>query len=346
MTLTVSHVRKSFGADDVLDDVSFRVPRGSRLALVGPSGGGKSTLLRVIGGFETPDAGTVELDDRRLVGDGVNVPAHRRRIGYVPQDGALFPHLSVAGNIGFGLPRAARQRTRIAELMELCSLASDLADRLPHELSGGQQQRVALARTLATSPDVVLLDEPFSALDAELREATRTAVAEIIDRTGVTAVLVTHDHTEALTFGDLVGVLIDGSLVQYGAPEAVYGEPVDLRVARLLGDTVVLPARRQGAQALTPLGVIDVGRDLAGEASAVVALLRPDQLRVRPEPQGMATVAHVRHGGATTAVTLAIGEDTVTVMVPRRDADALAVGVPAHVTVDGAAVLYPAALPR
>ncbi len=344
MTLTLTQVHKSFGGADVLDGVSLQVPTGARLALVGPSGGGKSTLLRVIGGFEAPDAGTVDLEGRRLAGEGTNVPAHRRRIGYVPQDGALFPHLTVTGNIGFGLPRSTSRATRVRELMDLCSLEPQLADRLPHELSGGQQQRVALARTLATSPDVVLLDEPFSALDAELREATRTAVAEILDRAGVTAVLVTHDHAEALTFGDLVGVLIDGRLVQYGTPEAVYDEPTDLRVARLLGDTVVLPAERLGAGARTALGEVAVRRDHAGDASQAVALLRPDQLRVASDPAGEATVTQARHGGATTAVTVSANGtgDTVTVTLPRREADALTVGTPVTVTIEGEAVLYPA----
>lgn len=344
MTLTLNHLRKTFGGTDVLNDVSLSVPTGSRLALVGPSGSGKSTLLRVIGGFEAPDAGTVALDERVLAGDGANVPAHRRRIGYVPQDGALFPHLSVAGNIGFGLARASGRKARVGELMALCSLPAELAERLPHELSGGQQQRVALARTLATSPEVVLLDEPFSALDAELREATRSAVAGILDRAGVTAVLVTHDHEEALTFGDLIGVLIDGRLVQYGAPEFVYGEPADLRVARLLGDTIALPARRQGERAVTAFGDLTVRRDLSVGACDVVALLRADQLQAKADPDGTATVLRVGHGGASTSLTLGTdgSDNTISMTVPRRESSSFDVGTRVRVDIVGPAVLYPA----
>lgn len=347
MTLTVHELGKTFGRTPVLADVSFTVPAGSRLALVGPSGSGKSTLLRLIGGFEQPDHGRIQLDDRTLAGTGVNVPAHRRRIGYVPQDGALFPHLTVAGNIGFGIPRTGSRAVRVRQLMQLCSLPSSLAGRLPHELSGGQQQRVALARTLATSPDAVLLDEPFSALDAELRDATRTVVVEILDRSGVTAVLVTHDHAEALSFGDLVGVLIDGRLVQHGAPADVYDNPASLRVARLLGETIVIPAHRNGTAATTGLGRIRVRHDRSAGSPDVVALVRPDQLHLVPDPGAAVVVEDVRGQGATTAITLRLDGDgtSITLPVPQRETPAFPAGATVRVQVDGGVILCPAPMP-
>ncbi len=221
--LSIDKADKRYGAMVALDGVSLEVASGSRTAIVGPSGSGKTTLLRLIAGFEGPDAGRIALDGAVLADGPAIVPAHRRGIGFVTQDGALFPHLTIADNIGFGLERGAADRDdRIRALMRTVDLDPRLLERRPHQLSGGQQQRVALARALARRPRLMLLDEPFSALDTGLREATRKAVAALLQEAGVTTILVTHDQAEALSFADQVAVLREGRLVHYrAAPQAL-----------------------------------------------------------------------------------------------------------------------------
>jgi iron(III) transport system ATP-binding protein len=246
--IELAGVGKSFGEATVLDGIDLAVPEGSRTVIVGSSGSGKTTLLRLISGFELPDTGTITINGRLVAGPGHFVAAHRRGIGYVAQDGALFPHLTVGQNIGFGLGPALRGGTRrekaraVDELLGMVSLSPDFAPRRPDELSGGQQQRVALARALARRPRVMLLDEPFSSLDAGLRAATRDIVAATLERAGITTVLVTHDQAEAMSFANQLAVLRDGRLGQVGSPRELYWRPVDLFTARFLGDAVVLPA--------------------------------------------------------------------------------------------------------
>jgi iron(III) transport system ATP-binding protein len=194
--LVVDGVTKAFGGRPILDGLTLRVADGQTLAVVGASGCGKTTLLRLIAGFEMVDDGRIDIGGVTVSGP-VMVPAHQRAVGYLPQDGALFPHLDVAGNIGFGLGRGPGRAARIAEMLELVSLDHELLHRRPDQLSGGQQQRVALARALAVQPRILLLDEPFNALDATLREATRRAVRATLDRLGMTTILVTHDRADA-----------------------------------------------------------------------------------------------------------------------------------------------------
>lgn len=347
MTLRMIGVSKSFGTEAVVSDVDIELPTGDRLALVGESGSGKSTLLRLLMGFERPDRGTIELDGRVLSGPRVHVPTHRRGLGYVPQDGALFPHLTVARNIAFGLARGTARRERVRELMELTALAPALADRMPHELSGGQQQRVALARALAPSPRVILLDEPFSALDTGLRAHTRESVVEILERAGVTAVLVTHDQEEALSFGAQVGVLAARRLVQVGPPADVFDAPVDEGVAAFLGDVVMVDAVRTTKGAACTLGVLPVRHDLASGATSVRAMVRPAQISITPTDAGNARVLQVRVIGAGADVRLALeSDDSQTELlhrVPAHEVVRLVPGARADVRVDGGVVLYPAA---
>ncbi len=277
--LTVTGLVKSHGRTPVLTGVDLHVPSGTTTALLGPSGCGKTTLLRIVAGFDDPDAGTVELGGRVVAGAGRGVPARSRGIGFVPQEGGLFPHLSVAGNVAFGLPRRLRRdRTRIAGLLALVGLDPALADRGPHQLSGGQQQRVALARALAPEPSLVLLDEPFSSLDAALREDTRRAVGEALRATGATAVLVTHDQGEALSTADQVAVVRGGALAQLADPRTLYREPTDLDVAAFVGEAVVLDGEAAGGRVTSELGELTLGRSCPD--GPVRVLLRPEQLRL------------------------------------------------------------------
>ncbi|XSS60471.1 ABC transporter ATP-binding protein [Pseudomonas sp. B11] len=284
-TLELHAVHKSFGPVAALTDINLCVPSGSRTAIVGPSGSGKTTLLRMIAGFEFPDRGHITLDGQVMVDDRGAVPAHQRLIGYVPQDGALFPHLSVAANVGFGLPGSLdSKRQRIAELLEMVALEANMATRWPHELSGGQQQRVALARALAQRPRLMLLDEPFSALDTGLRASMRKTVARLLAAAGVTTVLVTHDQAEALSFADQLVVMRQGRLIQAGPPLELYQHPQDAQTALFLGDAVLLPAHLDNGLAHCDLGVLPV-RDSAARGQATI-MLRPEQLQLAPEAPG------------------------------------------------------------
>ncbi|WP_339465073.1 MULTISPECIES: ABC transporter ATP-binding protein [unclassified Pseudomonas] len=270
---------KSFGAQKALDNICLSVPTGSRTVIVGPSGSGKTTLLRMIAGFEFPDAGSLLLNGQVLVDSTHAVPAYQRQIGYVPQDGALFPHMTVAANIGFGLTLTGEARNeRIAQLMDSVSLEANMAGRWPHELSGGQQQRVSLARALAQQPRLMLLDEPFSALDTGLRSAMRKMVARLLEDAGVTTILVTHDQGEALSFADQLAVMRAGRLVQSGHPMDLYRYPDDEQTAHFLGEAVVMPARIEFGWAHCELGAVPVNSD--GFIGHAQIMLRPEQLQL------------------------------------------------------------------
>jgi iron(III) transport system ATP-binding protein len=285
--LSVRHLTKRFdpGAPPVVHDVSFEVGRedpAEIFAILGPSGCGKTTTLRCIAGFERATEGEIVMQGRSLSGPGVHVPPEAREIGIVFQDYALFPHLSVLENVVFGLQdgTTAAQEDRAREALEMVGL-SGFEDRRPQHLSGGQQQRVALARTLAPEPDLILLDEPFSNLDALLRQETRQEVRRLLKDRGISAVLVTHDQEEALSFADRLAVMRSGQLDQTGTPEDVYYRPRTLFVAQFLGRTNLLFSRAAGREADTPLGRVQLDRDAEG---TVLLSLRPEHLTmVAPE---------------------------------------------------------------
>ena len=284
--LELHSISKSYGSHQALESINLSVPTGSRTVIVGPSGSGKTTLLRMIAGFEFPDSGRLSLNGQTLVDSTHEVPAHQRLIGYVPQDGALFPHMTVAANIGFGLSIKGRaKQERVAELMDSVALDANMANRWPHELSGGQQQRVALARALAQQPRLMLLDEPFSALDTGLRGAMRKMVARLLTDAGVTTILVTHDQNEALSFADQLAVMRDGRLVQSGHPLDLYRYPEDEQTALFLGDAIVLPARIEAGWAHCELGRIPVNNHRNNKSAQI--MLRPEQLQlvsIQPSP--------------------------------------------------------------
>jgi iron(III) transport system ATP-binding protein len=352
-------VRKAYGAHPVLDDLDLDVPAGTITAVLGASGCGKTTLLRLLAGFETTDAGTIALHGR-TVDDGHRplAPEHRR-IGYVPQEGGLFPHLSVAANIGFGLPRGERRR-RVAELLDLVGLPG-LGDRPPHKLSGGQQQRVALARALAPAPQLVLLDEPFSALDAGLRAQLRSDVATALRRSGTTAVLVTHDQDEALSMAELVAILRDGRIVQAADPATLYEQPVDAEVARFVGEANLLAGHVLGSTARSPLGEHPLRPDSLRPdtprlPAAALIMVRPEQLQLRPassrDPAEAVTARVLRrdYHGHDTTITLAVPASAPTTGSPAGEIQVLArttgTNLPADslvtVTVTGPVVALPA----
>jgi iron(III) transport system ATP-binding protein len=292
--LQCTSVARRFGSRSVLTDVNLTVPAGSMTAILGSSGSGKTTLLRIVMGFIRADAGQVRIGDALVVdAPATHVVPQRRGIGYVAQEGALFPHLTVGQNVGFGLPRATRRSgERINEVLSMVGLSSDYTGRRPSELSGGEQRRVSLARALAPRPKLVLLDEPFSALDAALRVETRAAVIRALAEEGTTGVLVTHDQAEALSMGSQVAVLRGGELVQTAAPRDLYQTPVDLGVARFVGEAVVLPGRADR-------GMVDcaLGRLQPVEGSVEV-MLRPEQIQIETNGSAPATAPEAKVTGS------------------------------------------------
>jgi iron(III) transport system ATP-binding protein len=287
-------VTKRFGPDrpPATDRLSFTVESGRILALLGPSGCGKTTTLRLIAGFETPDRGRIAIAGRTVADAecGINVEPEARGVGVVFQDYALFPHLTTAQNVGFGLERASREerRGRVARVLDLVDL-TDFADRYPHELSGGQQQRVAVARALAPVPSLILLDEPFSNLDADLRAQMRDEVEKILRATGTTAILVTHDQEEAFVFADQVGVLHEGRLAQIGTPEVIYHQPATPFVAEFVGAADFLPGVVTAEGVVTEIGVFanPNGRPAGARVSVMI---RPDDVTFVPDPAGDAVI--------------------------------------------------------
>ncbi len=273
--LRLRGLRKSYGEVAAVDDLDLEVEAGATCALLGPSGCGKTTTLRLIAGLETPDAGSVEIGGETVSTPQRSLPPERRRIGMVFQDYALFPHLDVAGNVGYGLGRRP-DRERVEAMLATVGLGG-LGDRHPHELSGGQQQRVALARALVAEPRAVLLDEPFSNLDAGLREKVRREAREILEAQGVTSVFVTHDQEEALSVADVVAVVNEGRVEQVGTPEEVYSRPATRWVAGFLGEIEVLPGVAANGSVSCELGELPNRDKLRGE---VDVLIRPESLAV------------------------------------------------------------------
>jgi iron(III) transport system ATP-binding protein len=345
--LAATDLHKAFGNQSVLAGIELTVPEGSLTAILGPSGSGKTTLLRVLAGFERSDRGVITLGDR-VVEDGHHyLPPEERGIGYVPQEGALFPHLTVEKNIGFGLSRGDRRDGRVGRLAEMVGLA-DLTDRYPHQLSGGQQQRVALARALAIAPEVVLLDEPFSSLDAGLRSSVRADVQRVLRDAGTTAVLVTHDQDEALSMADLVAVIRDGRIGQTGTPQELYEHPVDPAMAEFLGDANLIRGSVDSAVASTPLGTLPLrsGSTRVARPTPAVIMVRPEQVEIWPGRSVHGLAARVLesefHGHDTVMRVAPDSSSGMGAIVARTDGGlALAPGTEVTVTARGPVLAWP-----
>ena len=348
-SIQVESVTAGYGGDPVLVDLSLAVNSGEFVAVLGSSGSGKTTLLRVLAGFLRPSAGSVDFGTRTVCGPHAWVAPEDRHLGIVPQEGALFPHLDVRRNVGFGLDRSSESSRRVDEVLEMVGM-KDFASARPQELSGGQQQRVALARALAPRPDVLLLDEPFSALDASMRASLRAEVRELLKSLGTTSVMVTHDQEEALSIADRVAVMREGRLVQMATPAELYQHPADLAVARFVGDAVELPAQWSGSDSVdTSLGLVTVRGTPNYPTGEIVAVLRPEQLSVcdpssidNPLMGGaLGTVSRVAYHGhdSLVHVRLVTGQD-ITVRVAGKALDSP--GERVRIVVNGPASIFPA----
>jgi iron(III) transport system ATP-binding protein len=298
--ITCRHLSKSYSGVVALDDFSLSAVTGQVLGLVGPSGSGKTTALRLIAGFERPDQGSVEVAGEIVVDRDTFVPPERRSVGMVFQDFALFPHMTVGGNIGYGIPKGDGRRGRVTEVLAMVGL-SGMEKRMPHELSGGEQQRVALARALAPSPAVVLLDEPFSNLDAPQRDRVRREVRGILVEARATAIFVTHDQEEALAVSDILAVMRDGRVLQSATPHDLYRKPVDRWVARFLGEGEFVAGTVTDGVVETPLGRFPVDTRLTG---SVEVLIRPEHVRLTEDQGGAALVVDREFYGHDQLVTL------------------------------------------
>lgn len=293
-----------------VDGVSFDVTGGELFVLLGSSGCGKTTTLRAVGGFERAARGTVSIGGACVCGEGAWIPPEKRGAGFVFQDYALFPHLTVAENVGFGIRDRGERARRVAELLDLVDLAG-CADRRPHTLSGGQQQRVALARAVAPRPRVVLLDEPFGNLDAALRDTVRRRALGFLRDEGVTMLLVTHDQHEALAVADRVAVMRHGRVAQMGPPEALYARPESAFVASFLGRTNLLPATAAGDTATTVVGEVELARPAEGP---VTVSLRPHDVALTPGGSGVVTARAFL--GHSVRLDVALGGVALEVLAP------------------------------
>lgn len=331
-------VNKNYGQTRAVIDLDLTLPKSAITVLLGRSGCGKTTTLRLIAGLEKPDSGDIWIGDRQVSGRRVWVSATQRQIGMVFQDYALFPHLTVRQNVAFGLSalNSTDREARIANLLDLVGLVG-MEDRYPHQLSGGQQQRVALARALAPSPEVILLDEPFSNLDASLRQSMREEVRNILDEAKVTTVFVTHDQEEALRLADQLVIMDGGFVLQRGAPEQVYRYPINLKVAEFLGDVNILPGEAGQGMVETYLGNLPLHNpELQG---AVNVALPPEAISLTPDPQSRIRVDRINYFGFHQLVILRL-ENGETLRVRTWSYANVAVGDQVRATIDAPVVAF------
>ena len=339
MILTLSNISKSFGNQTVLRDLSLEVSAGEFVAVLGSSGSGKTTLLRLIAGFDEPNAGEITIANKVVASSKLFVPAEARKVGYVPQDAALFPHLSVFENVAFGLKGLSKtaRADRVSTLLKLVSMEA-FGDKSATELSGGQKHRIALARALAPEPELILLDEPFAALDAELRAKIREEMKAVLDKVSCTTILVTHDQEEALSIADRVALLRDGNFAQIGNPREIYSAPVDLGVATFLGDSVIVDGVIESGKVSTSLGQLTL-LNSAKEASRGKVAIRPENFYLQPDLNGDSIVVGRQFFGHDAVVEV----KTPKQLIRARSSGPFApeVGMKVTVWVRGAVNFYP-----
>jgi iron(III) transport system ATP-binding protein len=313
--IAVGNIAVHFSDVPAIDDFTLDVEEGTLVALVGPSGCGKTTALRAIAGFEKPATGTIRIRGRVVSDEDTMVAPEHRNVGMVFQEYALFPHISVAENVGYGVSGSDRVR-RVREVLELVGL-EDHGDRFPHELSGGEQQRVALARALAPEPDVVLLDEPFSNLDAPQRERMRRELRKILKSARVTAILVTHDQAEALAIADVIAVMNDGHIRQVGTPDEVYAAPVSPWVAKFLGDAAILDGTASNGTVDTVLGPVPT---VLPDGAAATVMIRPEWIMPTTSHNGSSLVVDREFYGHDQRVEIELAEgELFEALVPTRE---------------------------
>ncbi|MDO4641829.1 MAG: ABC transporter ATP-binding protein [Neisseria sp.] len=348
--LSISHLYKKFGDTAVLQDISLTLNPGEILFLIGPSGCGKTTLLRTIAGFERPDSGEILLHNQTIASAQIHIPTRLRHLGYVVQEGILFPHLNVYRNIAYGLGngkgKTDAERTRINEVMALTGI-TELAKRMPHELSGGQQQRVALARALAPSPELILLDEPFSALDEHLRQQIRHDMLAALRQSRTSAIFVTHDRDEALRYADQIAMLQQGRILQTGNPQTLYWSPQHLATAEFIGESITLPAQADasGSNVRCTLGIIAISPNPAAANQNGTLLLRPEQFiptsNTPDQPNTItATVEQIEFQGKTTI--LHLNANGTPLMLESNYQTQTAAGQTLNLQLRGTGLFYPA----
>ena len=319
-SLEISHLSVSFGEKTILDDLSFSLKEGQIAALLGPSGCGKTTLLRSIAGLIKPASGTIRIGKQLVSLSSLVMPSHKRKIGYVPQDGALFPHLNIAENIGFGLDKTLFTKDQISQtvkdMLQLIELQG-FEKRMPNELSGGQQTRVALARALSIKPTIVLLDEPFSALDEELRGDLRSQVIELLRSRNTTAILVTHDREEALVSADVVALMREGKIIQEGSPEDVYSLPISPTIAASTGEALLLQAIQSGDGSVSYLFNNLVLHETSETIGQVV--IRPEEIKISRSSSANSVsgrIAKINYYGHDAMIAVKVKEQSVNVRIP------------------------------
>jgi iron(III) transport system ATP-binding protein len=329
---------KNFGEVQAISGVNLSLREGQFLALLGPSGCGKTTTLRLLAGFEPADSGTIAIAGQTVNGPGVFVPPEKRSVGMVFQEYALFPHLSVADNIAFGLAKGADKKKRVNETLDLVGLPG-IYQRMPYELSGGQQQRVALARALAPNPQLVLLDEPFSNLDASLRAQVRAEVRQILRQAQATAIFVTHDQEEAFSLADEVAVMFDGKVAQTDSPHNLYRRPINRRVATFLGNANFLPGQASNGSVQCELGQLPVHSGFGGR---VEVMLRPEDIGLTAAADAPAQVLERQFYGHDQLVKIRLNSGTELYSRLLGFEGDFAPGQRVQVTVRGNAVIFPA----
>jgi iron(III) transport system ATP-binding protein len=332
------NVNKTYeGKVKAVDDMSFEVRSGTLLALLGSSGCGKTTTLRLIAGLERPDSGEIWLNEQLVAGSNAWVEPEKRKVGMVFQDYALFPHMSVESNVAFAIPELSRRekKQRISDMLHLVGLGEH-GKRFPHQLSGGQQQRVALARAMAANPAVVLLDEPFSNLDAALRQSTRTEVRAILKKAAATTVFVTHDQEEALSIADEIAVIKSGELLQLGSPRRVYMRPAVRAVADFIGGANFVPGTAHGDRVRTIFGDLPLLTPAHGD---VDVMLRPEQIQLEPQPQAPYTIDMLQFLGHGQLVDIHIKNgQKIQARIPVHSP--LEVGMRVNIQVEGSVMAY------